>query len=65
MYDNICKFLAENYKDDFARWVFGESKGLTLLSPTELSVEPIRKKCFDSPPIIRSSFTFRISDPAR
>jgi predicted transposase/invertase (TIGR01784 family) len=42
MYDNICKFLAENYSNDFARWVFGEPKGLTILSPTELFVEPIR-----------------------
>ncbi len=42
MYDNICKFLAENYARDFAHWVFGEPKGLTKLSPTELFVEPIR-----------------------
>jgi predicted transposase/invertase (TIGR01784 family) len=42
MYDNICKFLVENYSSDFARWVFGEPKGLTILSPTELFVEPIR-----------------------
>lgn len=42
MYDNICKFLAENYSNDFARWIFGEPKGLTTLSPTELFVEPIR-----------------------
>ncbi len=42
MYDNICKFLAENYSHDFARWVFGEPKGFTTLSPTELFVEPIR-----------------------
>ena len=42
MYDNICKFLAENYSHDFARWVFGEPKGFTTLSPTELNVEPIR-----------------------
>ena len=42
MYDNVCKFLAENFSSDFARWVFGEPKGLTILSPTELFVEPIR-----------------------
>lgn len=42
MYDNVCKFLAENYATDFARWIFGEPKGLTVLSPTELSIEPIR-----------------------
>ncbi len=42
MFDNVCKFLAENYSSDFAQWVFGEPKGLTVLSPTELSLEPIR-----------------------
>lgn len=42
MYDNVCKFLAENFPSDFACWVFGEPKQLTKLSPTELSVEPIR-----------------------
>ena len=42
MYDNICKFLAENFSRDFACWIFGEPIGLTKLSPTELSVEPIR-----------------------
>ena len=42
MFDNVCKFLAENYASDFACWVFGEPKGLTVLTPTELSIEPIR-----------------------
>jgi predicted transposase/invertase (TIGR01784 family) len=42
MYDNVCKFLAENFPSDFACWIFGEPKELTNLSPTELSVEPIR-----------------------
>ncbi len=42
MFDNVCKFLAENYASDFAEWIFGQPKGLTVLSPTELSNEPIR-----------------------
>ncbi len=42
MYDNVCKFLAENFSSDFARWIFGQPIGLTKLSPTELFVEPIR-----------------------
>ncbi|MBK1989741.1 Rpn family recombination-promoting nuclease/putative transposase [Sphaerospermopsis aphanizomenoides BCCUSP55] len=42
MYDNICKFLAENHKDDLARWLLGSPIKLTELSPTELSNEPIR-----------------------
>ena len=42
MYDNVCKFLAENFSRDFARWILGEEKGLTKLSPTELFVESIR-----------------------
>jgi predicted transposase/invertase (TIGR01784 family) len=42
MYDNICKFIAENYKDDLATWLLGAPIKLTKLSPTELSNEPIR-----------------------
>jgi predicted transposase/invertase (TIGR01784 family) len=42
MYDNICKFLAETYSRDFASWLLVEPIELTLLSPSELSLEPIR-----------------------
>ncbi|PSF34930.1 hypothetical protein C7H19_18150 [Aphanothece hegewaldii CCALA 016] len=42
MYDNTCKFLAQTYSSDFARWLLGEAITLTQLSPTELFVEPIR-----------------------
>ncbi len=42
MFDNICKFLAENFSSDFASWILGEPERLTILSPTELSNEPIR-----------------------
>lgn len=42
MYDNICKFLAENYSRDFAQWLLGEPISFTQLSPSELSLEPIR-----------------------
>ena len=42
MFDNICKFLAENFSSDFASWILGEPEQLTVLSPTELSLEPIR-----------------------
>ncbi|WP_449419644.1 Rpn family recombination-promoting nuclease/putative transposase [Phormidium nigroviride] len=42
MYDNICKFIAENFADDFASWLLGAPVRLTELSPTELSLEPIR-----------------------
>lgn len=42
MYDNVCKFLAKSYSQDFAQWLFGEPIGLTQLSPSELSVSPIR-----------------------
>ncbi|MDV2999002.1 MAG: hypothetical protein N5P05_000608 [Chroococcopsis gigantea SAG 12.99] len=42
MYDPICKFLAENYSGDFARWLLGKEMGFTRLSPSELSLEPIR-----------------------
>ena len=42
MFDNVCKFLAENFSSDFARWLLGEPIALTKLSSTELLVEPIR-----------------------
>jgi predicted transposase/invertase (TIGR01784 family) len=42
MYDNICKFLAETYSRDFASWLLGEPLTLAVLSPSELSLEPIR-----------------------
>ena len=37
MFDNICKFLVENFPDDFAQWL--------IISPvrfTQLSSESIR-----------------------
>ncbi len=42
MFDNICKFLAETFPTDFATWLLGEPILLTQLSPSELSLEPIR-----------------------
>ena len=42
MYDPVCKFLVENFSADFANWLLGEPVSLSTLSPTELSLEPIR-----------------------
>ena len=42
MFDNVCKFLAENYSEDFSQWLLGYKTNLTELKPTELSLEPIR-----------------------
>ncbi|NMG22162.1 Rpn family recombination-promoting nuclease/putative transposase [Brasilonema bromeliae] len=42
MYDDTCRFLAENFSADFASWLLGESMTLTELKPSELSLEPIR-----------------------
>ena len=42
MFDNICKFLAENFRDDLVMWLLGNPIKLTELKPTELSNEPIR-----------------------
>lgn len=42
MFDNICKFLAESFSTDLASWLVGESVELVELSPSELSLEPIR-----------------------
>ncbi len=51
MYDNICKFIAENFKDDLATWLLGSPIKLTELSPTELLSEPI---CADSLILLQS-----------
>ena len=42
MFDNVCKFLAENFSEDYATWLLGRPVTLTKLSPTELFLEPIR-----------------------
>jgi predicted transposase/invertase (TIGR01784 family) len=42
MYDDTCRFLAENFSADFASWLLGESITLTELKPSELSLDPIR-----------------------
>jgi predicted transposase/invertase (TIGR01784 family) len=42
MFDPTCKFLVESFPADFATWLLGEPIALTKLSPTELSLEPIR-----------------------
>lgn len=42
MFDSVCKFLVETFPTDFATWLLGEPIILTQLSPSELSLEPIR-----------------------
>ena len=42
MYDNICKYIAEEFSEEISSWLLGESITLTQLNPTELNVEPIR-----------------------
>lgn len=42
MFDNISKFLAEQFSVDLPTWLIGEPIALTELSPSELSLEPIR-----------------------
>ena len=42
MFDTVCKFLIETFPADFATWLLGKPIHLTELSPSELSLEPIR-----------------------
>lgn len=42
MYDDTCRFLAENFPADFASWLLGEAISLTEIQPSELSLDPIR-----------------------
>jgi predicted transposase/invertase (TIGR01784 family) len=42
MYDDTCRFLAENFSADFASWLLGEPVTLTEIQPSELFLDPIR-----------------------
>lgn len=41
-FDNICKYLSEEYLDRFARWLLGETPTSVEVLTTELSIEPIK-----------------------
>lgn len=41
-FDNACKFLAEQYPTEFARWLLDQNVSDVQLLKTELSQEPIR-----------------------
>jgi predicted transposase/invertase (TIGR01784 family) len=40
-YDNVCKYLAENYPDDLVRWLLGKRAGPIQILKTELKQDPI------------------------
>jgi hypothetical protein len=42
MFDNLSKFLADEYSENFSSWFVGYPVTLTELKPKELSLEPIR-----------------------
>lgn len=42
MYDDTCRFLAENFSADFASWLLGTPVTMTEIQPSELSLDPIR-----------------------
>jgi predicted transposase/invertase (TIGR01784 family) len=41
-YDNTCKYLAETYPAEFARWLLGSDTTDVQVLKTELNLEPIR-----------------------
>ncbi|RUR73609.1 Rpn family recombination-promoting nuclease/putative transposase [Chlorogloeopsis fritschii PCC 9212] len=41
-YDNTCKYLAEHYPADFARWLLASDTSDIQVLKTELNLEPIR-----------------------
>ncbi|OUL35367.1 DUF4351 domain-containing protein [Nostoc sp. 106C] len=41
-YDNTCKYLAENYPADFAKWLLASETSDIQVLKTELNLEPIR-----------------------
>jgi len=77
-YDNVCKFLAEQYPTDFTRWLLGAEAGEAQLLKTELSQEPIRADSltflkatnqllhieFQTVPTSQPSLSFRMLDYA-
>ncbi len=75
-YDNVCKFLAEEYPSEFVSWLLGvETQDITVLK-TELSLEPIRADSvtflqttnrilhieFQTEPISKPPIPFRMGD---
>ena len=42
MYDDICKFIAENFSRDLAAWLLGESIELTVLEQVVKRIEEIQ-----------------------
>ncbi|MEC4802718.1 MAG: Rpn family recombination-promoting nuclease/putative transposase [Jaaginema sp. PMC 1079.18] len=42
MFDDVCRYLSERFSADIASWLLGEPITLTRLSPTELSLQPLR-----------------------
>lgn len=42
MFDNVSKFIADQFSEDFASWLIGASITLIELNPSKLSLEPIR-----------------------
>ena len=42
MFDNVCKYLAQTFPEDFATWLLGQAVPLSQLEPSELLLEPIR-----------------------
>ncbi|WP_353932115.1 DUF4351 domain-containing protein [Okeanomitos corallinicola TIOX110] len=41
-YDNTCKYLAETYPQDFAKWLLSSDTSEVEILKTELNLEPIR-----------------------
>ncbi|HEY9300525.1 MAG TPA: hypothetical protein VIQ31_30010, partial [Phormidium sp.] len=41
-YDNACKYLAEKYPAEFARWLLSVNTTSVQVLKTELTLEPIR-----------------------
>jgi predicted transposase/invertase (TIGR01784 family) len=41
-YDNVCKYLAENYPTDLVQWLLGQPAGPIEVLKTELKQDPLR-----------------------
>ncbi|MFN6465327.1 MAG: Rpn family recombination-promoting nuclease/putative transposase [Nostoc sp. DedVER02] len=43
--DNVCRYLSEQYPENFATWLLGKTPADVKDLKTELSVEPVRADC--------------------
>ncbi len=65
MYDNICKYLAETYPEDIAKWLLGQPIPLVHLPTRELALEPKSVESSQQKLTLDVGFTLLETQPLR